>query len=165
MIWIVHNSIHGNGIRVAELLAECFPGFDVQITHHRDTPPELIADNPVELLIFGTAVRKFVVSWESQRWLRKVNKYLVKNNITIPYIAGFVTHMRDPHKLSGKFHQVQKLMIDARAFENIYPQVLTCQVEEIEGPLKPGVEQTVISTGKKIRQWMYEYDLLLESLI
>lgn len=163
-IWIVHNTIYGNGKLAAKTLAKIFNEHEVRITHNRDVSPKTIVESDLDLLIFGTAVRKFVVSWESKRWLKNVNKELKKEGKEIPFLASFVTHGRDLVHIYKPLSKLRKLLNDLEGFNHVYPILLTPQVQNLEGPFKAGEMEKFDKDGMRIFEWIKSLTVSAETI-
>ena len=157
-IVVVHNSIFGNGIIAAKEMTELFNPEEVEIYHNRDISPKELAQKDIDILIIGSAVRKFVLSWESQRWIRSFAKHLKANGKTIPFVLGYVTHMREFENIYKKFDIFSNLITSIENFDRIYPETITLQVEKIEGPFKPEAFNKLANLKVKIIEISKELD-------
>ncbi|MBN1837590.1 MAG: hypothetical protein JW820_17165, partial [Spirochaetales bacterium] len=103
-VYIVHDSQKGNGKQLAERLAAEFTahGAQVMVGHHSELTAERVAASPPDLLVVGTAVRKFVTSPPTKRWISRLAAELKRATARIPRAAVFFTHMMPDAMLEGR---------------------------------------------------------------
>ena len=154
-VWIVHNSKHGNGKLVAQKIAEALKA-EVKIGHIKEVSPKKIVEEEPDLLIIGAAVRVFRIWGASKKWIKKLNRELEKEKKTIKYGMCYITHMMSKEKTEGKAHDIIKIM--NRSIENVYPEWLSGQVKEIEGPLLEGISEEITKRSKDIEEWIEELE-------
>ena len=152
-VWIVHDSKHGNGKRIAEIFGNSFIDDEVKISHIKDIRPEIVVQDAPDVLIVGCAIRIFRLSG-SRKWLEKLQKYLEKTNQQINYGICFITHARNFNKISKHTEKFYQLLKEGKGISQVYPNYLTCQVEEIEGPFKLGVVEHAKNFSKSFQKWV-----------
>ncbi|MHA2099291.1 MAG: hypothetical protein ACW99A_11425 [Candidatus Kariarchaeaceae archaeon] len=153
-VCIIHDSKFGNGKKIAETFAKAFPNADVMIGHNKEISPKIIALNPPDLLIVGTAVRMFRISRGSKNWLKSLQKNMVKTRQRIKFGAGFVTHMRELDKISSRIEGFYRLLADTTVINQVYPKWFLGQVVDQEGPLKIGVLDNIKTGSAELINWM-----------
>ncbi|MFW9923136.1 MAG: hypothetical protein ACFFDW_07630 [Candidatus Thorarchaeota archaeon] len=152
-IWIIHDSVYGNGEKLAKTLGAAFEKkAEVNIAHNKKVTPEKVASDSPDVLIIGTAARKFKISGGSKKWLRKLNAILRKEKKTIKYGASFLTHVLPDNvaKFWGtRFHKLyQKLPVT-----KVYPEWISGRVEKPEGPFAAGEQEKFEKIGKELADW------------
>ncbi|MHA2090259.1 MAG: hypothetical protein ACW98K_05320 [Candidatus Kariarchaeaceae archaeon] len=150
--WIVHDSKFGNGELVAKILGGTIDG-NVTIGHNKEISPRSVIEASPDLLIIGNAVRMFRMSSSAKRWLKKLQTFMGKKNKTIKFGCCFVTHMRELDKIEKhviKFHDYFRNM---DCMENVFPEYILAQVQDIEGPLKEGVLKKISIMGNELVEW------------
>ena len=153
-VWIIHDSHYGNGEKLAQTLGAAFgKKTDVQIAHNKKvTPEQVVADAP-DVIIVGTAARKFQISGASKRWLRKLNKILVAENKTIKYGASFLTHAMP--KKNAKFwgERFHKKLANL-PIENMHSEWISGRVSDAKGPFMDGEQEKFEQIAKTLKDWM-----------
>jgi flavodoxin len=158
-VWIVHDSKHGNGKRIAEIFGKTFENDEVKISHIKHIKPkEVVKDSP-DVLVVGCAVRIFRISG-SRKWLNKLQQVLKKSSHKIDFGICFVTHARDLDKISKHTDKFYELLKEGNGITKIYPEYLLCQVEDIEGPFKPGVIENAVKFSNTFQKWINPDEVL-----
>jgi hypothetical protein len=131
---IVHDSLYGNGEKLALLLKDAFPAQgEVEVAHIRDVSPEGLAGEPPDLLVLGAAIRKFLGGAASRKWLSSLKAAL--GGRTIAYGAGFLTHGLPSSRIQGWARRYQKALQQSGVFSEVYTELLTAKVADVQGPL------------------------------
>ncbi|MHA1746254.1 MAG: hypothetical protein ACTSWW_09655, partial [Promethearchaeota archaeon] len=153
-IWIMHDTQHGNGKILAELLAKEFPSdYDVSVGDVKTTPATTVAQETPELLILGGAIRKFQGPKQTIKWLKTLSEELTKLNATIPYGAGTLTHMMPPDATHGYRKRFLKNVAQYPAITSWHGEFLSAQVKGIKGPLLEGEFEKAKQFIKDIMAW------------
>ncbi|MHA1561011.1 MAG: hypothetical protein ACTSPA_02700 [Promethearchaeota archaeon] len=138
-IWIMHDTQHGNGKILAELLAKELPtDYEVSVGDVKTTPAITVAQETPQLLILGGAIRKFQGPKKTNKWLKALSHELLISNATIPYGAGTLTHMMPPDATNGYRKRFLKNVSKSPAITSWYGECLSAQVKGIKGPLLEG---------------------------
>jgi menaquinone-dependent protoporphyrinogen IX oxidase len=156
-VWIVHNSKHGNGKLVAQKIAEALKPAEVKIEHIKKVSPEKIVEDEPDLIIVGAAVRVFRIWGATKKWIKKLNYELEKEKKTIKYGFCYITHMMSKEKTEGKALDIIRMMMNG-SIENVYPEWLSGQVKEIEGPLIEGIREEIAKRTSELEQWIDELE-------
>ena len=114
-------------------------------------PLKVVEEEPT-ILIIGTAVRMFMVSNASKKWIKNLTKELAVASRQIPYGAVFVTHILSKKRIEKKGNRFYELIESGNIVKTMHPEWLEAQVEGIEGPLKPGSIEHFTSESEKILQ-------------
>ena len=153
-IWIMHDTQHGNGKILAELLAKELPSnYDVSVGDVKTTPAIKVAQETPLLLILGGAIRKFQGPKRSNEWLKTLSHELTKTNATIPYGAGTLTHMMPLDATKGYRKRFLKNVSKSPAITYWYGECLSAQVKGIKGPLLDGEFEKTRQFIKDIVAW------------
>ena len=135
-IWIMHDTQHGNGKNLAELLAKELPSeYEVSIGDVKTTPAITVAQETPQLLILGGAIRKFQGPGDGTFAQQPRPPQFTKTNATIPYGAGTLTHMMPPDATKGYRKRFLKNVSKSPAITSWYGECLSAQVKGIKGPL------------------------------
>jgi menaquinone-dependent protoporphyrinogen IX oxidase len=154
-IWIIHDSNYGNGKRLAETLGKTLEKKGtVNISHRKDISPEKVAADSPDAIVFGTAVRKFVIGFGSKSWIRKFKSELKKTNKTVKYGICFITHAMPVKMIDNRGNRLISFVKKNELVENVFPEWLTGRVAKAEGPFRDGVLETIEQKGKEIINWM-----------
>ncbi|MHA1911946.1 MAG: flavodoxin domain-containing protein [Candidatus Kariarchaeaceae archaeon] len=156
-VWIVHNSKHGNGKLMAQKIAEALEPAEVKIGHIKKVSPKEVVEDEPDLIIIGAAVRVFRIWGKSKKWIKKLNNELEKEKKTIKYGFCYITHMMSKEKTEGKALDIVRLMMNS-SIEQVYPEWLSGQVKEIEGPLKEGITEEIVKKSGELMQWIDELE-------
>ncbi|MHA1511748.1 MAG: hypothetical protein ACTSRX_08515 [Promethearchaeota archaeon] len=153
-IWIMHDTQHGNGKNLAELLAKELPSeYEISIGDVKTTPAIKVAQETPQLLILGGAIRKFQGPKRSNEWLKTLSHELTKTNATIPYGAGTLTHMMPTDATKGYRKRFLKNVSKSPAITSWYGECLSAQVKGIKGPLLDGEFEKTRQFIKDIVAW------------
>ncbi|MGC9781356.1 MAG: hypothetical protein HZR80_19095 [Candidatus Heimdallarchaeota archaeon] len=154
-VWIVHDSQFGNGEKLAKTLGKILEkDMDVEISHNKNiTPAKVVADSP-DVIIVGSAVRAFMSSGASKKWIKKLHKELMKANKSIKCGATFLTHAMPFNMIEGKGHRLNKLLANNPAIDKVYSQFLSGQVIGQEGPFKDEVIPEIEKQAAEILKWI-----------
>jgi len=154
-IWILHNTTYGNGKKVAETLGKVFEkDMEVKIGHIKDVKPEEIVKDKPDAIVIGTFARTFLISGASKSWLRSLKSSLKESNQTIKYGASFMTHGLDKKIAKVWGARFNKMVARGNVIANVYPDWLSGQVADAEGPLKEGVIEELTKQATEIAKWM-----------
>ncbi len=154
---IVHDSKFGNGKFLAERMGEVFQDtMKVTISHVKEISPEEVLEKEPTILIIGTAVRMFILSWTSRRWVRKMKKVSKFSSHQISYGAVFVTHGLQKERVEGRANRFLKLFKSVPNIKIVHPFWLSGRVIEAEGPLEEGVESFFVEEAKKMLKQIVE---------
>jgi len=136
-VWIVHDSQLGNGEKLAKTLGKTFEkDMEVNIGHVKKiAPAKVVADSP-DLIIVGAAVRAFMTSQASKKWIRQLHKELQKANKTIKIGATFLTHVMKKDWINGRGVRLNNLLAKSPTVINIYSEYLSGKVVATEGPFE-----------------------------
>ena len=154
-VCIVHDSIKGNGKKLAEKLETEFKvlGADVRVGHRSEIPPETVTSNLPDLLIVGTAVRKFLLSPPTKRWISGLERELDSKNVQIPYVAVFLTHAMPDAMVRGRVERLQKRLSGVGQIGEVKSEWLSGQVQNIPGPFVDGVLEKAIQFADELFEW------------
>ena len=153
LVRIIHDSQYGNGKMLAESMGKVFEQkAEVKIAHIKDVTPKQVVEEEPTVLIIGTAVRMFMVSNASKKWIKNLIKELKDAGKQIPYGAVFVTHMLNKKRIEKKGNRFYELIKSGNIVKTMHPEWLEAQVEGIEGPLKPGSIERFTAESEKILQ-------------
>jgi len=132
----MHDTKHGNGKNLAELLAKEFPSeYEISIGDVKTTPAIKVAQDTPQLLILGGAIRKFQGPKKPIQWLKTLSHELSISNATIPYGAGTLTHMMPPDATNGYRKRFLKNISKSPAINSWNGECLSVQVKGIKGPI------------------------------
>ncbi len=153
---IVHDSIEGNGRKLAETLQHQFEqnGATVTVDHVSNIDPESIAEYSPDLVVVGAAVRAFHVSSNSRKWIRDLAKKSKSSKTEIPFGAVFLTHAMPNMMCKGYGGRLRNLMERMSAAKRVYPQWLSGRVLGQKGPLEDSAESNFLSHASDILGWM-----------
>lgn len=124
------------------------------LVYIKNTAPEMVANDSPDVLIVGTAVRIFMISPVSKKWLRKLKGQLNKNKKSIKYGISFVTHVLDFDKIKNKGNRFNESLKKGNVIANVYPEWIDGQVKTAEGPFKEGVIERIEKECKEISKWI-----------
>jgi len=153
-IWIMHDTQHGNGKILAEMLAKELPSdYDVSMGDVKTTPAITVAQETPQLLILGGAIRKFQGPKKSNQWLKTLSHELSITNATIPYGAGTLTHMMPSDATDGYRKRFLKNVAKSPAITSWYGECLSAQVKGIKGPILDSQFEKIKLFIKDIVAW------------
>jgi menaquinone-dependent protoporphyrinogen IX oxidase len=140
-VCIIHDSQKGNGRKLAEILASEFESRGAQVTvgHRTEITPEQLSASLPDLLVVGAAVRKFVTSPPTKRWINRLGKELKKNNGKISHAAVFLTHMMPAEMVEGRVRRLKESLSQVKGIGEVSSEWLSGQVKNIPGPFVDGV--------------------------
>jgi len=155
-IWILHDSHYGNGEKLAEQLADIFKkmAFEVKIGNVKSVKPAQVAKEAPEGLVVGAALRMFMASPASKRWLRKFNREQKKRQQAVNFGCCFLTHVlkRERCTLQGK--RLVKALQKTTTIKKVFPEWLSGRVETAEGPLTKETIKSIQEFGERILSWI-----------
>ncbi|NHK30592.1 MAG: hypothetical protein FK730_04530 [Asgard group archaeon] len=152
-VWIIHNSKHGNGKKVAETIGKDFEKkMDVNISHVKDVTPKQLVDDLPDILVVGTQVMAFMTNSKSKGFIRGLKGQLKKANKTIKYGISFLTHAMPTNGVSFQGKRFNKIL--GKTVTNVYPEWLSGRVASAEGPLMDGVIEEIQNKCKDILTWI-----------
>ena len=154
-IHIVHDSQKGNGKIMAETLASEFEsrGAQVLVGHRTELTPEQVAKSPPDLLIVGAAVRAFVTSPPTKRWIARLVSELGKGNAQITHAAVFLTHVMPDQMVEGRAVRLRRSLSRAPEIGEVYEGWLSGQVKEIPGPFIDGTLDRAVTFASDLFEW------------
>ncbi|MHA2399458.1 MAG: hypothetical protein ACXADU_11295 [Promethearchaeota archaeon] len=127
---------YGNGKLLAEALKEELSNEnDVNIDDVKDVSPKEIAEDVPDVIILGGAIRMFRGAPKSKKWLKKLNKILVKSGHKIQFGTGFLTHSMPTNKVQGYANRYRNKIEKASMVESGYSEMLTARVKNSKGPI------------------------------
>jgi len=151
---IVHDSHAGNGERLAEVMKEAFvqAGAEVDVgrvelqadssqTAGHVVSPDTVAARPPDLLLVGAAIRKFVTSPPSKRWIKQLSRELSRRGTGITHAAVFLTHGLPLNWARKWGERFRRHLSRVHGIKDVYPQWLSGRVVEVSGPLADGSEE------------------------
>lgn len=154
-VWILTESRFGNGKHLAETLKKEFPeGYNINIGDVKELTPEKIVEDKPDILIQGGAIRMFRGGPKSKKFLKKLNKALEKKNHRIQYGTGFLTHGLPTDKIQGFAKRYLKKIKKVSMIERTYPNLLTAQVKEQEGPILEEEMEKAKKYAQEFIQWI-----------
>ena len=139
-VWIVHDSQLGNGEKLAKTLGKTFEkDMEVNIGHVKKIDPaKVVADSP-DIVVVGAAVRAFMTSFASKKWIRQLHKELQKANKAIKFGVTFLTHVMKEEWIQGRGKRLNKLLRKSPTIVNTYSECLYGKVVAPEGPFEDNV--------------------------
>ncbi|MBT3273937.1 MAG: hypothetical protein HN368_12345 [Spirochaetales bacterium] len=155
-IFIIHDSLKGNGQELAErlgsLLTAC--GAQVEVGHRKElTPKQVVAKSP-DLLIVGAAVRAFVTSPPIKRWITRLQAELRSQNRKIPCAAVFLTHVMPDPMVGNRVGRLKQSLMDVEGIGEVYSEWLSGQVKDIPGPFIDGVPEKAEVFANGLFEWV-----------
>ena len=154
-VCIVHDSQKGNGKQMAEKLGSELEslGAEVKIGHRIEISPETVASDPPDLLIIGTAVRRFLMSPPTKKWIAQLAEKLENRSAKISHTALFLTHMMPDAMVEGRVGRLFDILSEVAGIEEVYPDWLSGQVKNITGPFIDGTMEKVAPFAAKLAEW------------
>lgn len=150
----MHDTQHGNGKILAELMAKEFPSdYDISVGDVKTTPAITVAQETPQLLILGGAIRKFQGPKKTNQWLKTLSHELTIANATIPYGAGTLTHMMPSNATEGYRKRFIKNVSKSPTITSWYGECLSTQVKGIKGPILKGGFEKAKQFIKDIVTW------------
>lgn len=139
-VWIVHDSNLGNGEILAKTLGKTFEkDMEVSIGHVKKIDPaKVVADSP-DIVVVGAAVRAFMTSFSSKKWIRKLHKELQKANKSVKIGATFLTHAMPKKMVEGRGKRLNNLLAKSPNVATVYSEFLDGRVVATEGPFEDHV--------------------------
>ncbi len=154
-VWIMYDTVHGNGKILAEILRDNFlQDYTINLGDIKEIDVTTVVETEPDVLIVGGAIRMFRGATKSKKWLKSLDEALEKKGHTISYVMGFITHALETEKAQGWVKRYQKKFHNAKMFEKIYPEMLTARVETIEGPLFEDEIQKSKEFMKSFQEWI-----------
>ena len=155
-VCITHDSQRGNGKEMAEKLASEFEsrGAQVLVGHRTELDPKIVAENPPDLLIVGSAVRKFVTSPPTKRWISRLAAELKGHETKISHAAVFLTHAMPDPMVEGRVGRLQQSLSRAEGIGDVYPEWLSGQVKAIPGPFVDGTPEKAVAFATDLFDWV-----------
>lgn len=154
-VHIVHDSQMGNGKQIAERLAAELTarGAQVVVGRQSELTAESVAASPPDLLVVGTAVRRFMTSPQTKTWLSRLAAELKRRGTKIPRTAVFFTHLMPDALIKGKVRRLQRLLSQAVGIDEVYAQWLSGRVKAMPGPLVDGVLEQAAAFAARLHDW------------
>jgi hypothetical protein len=139
-IWIIHDSNYGNGKKLAETMGKVLEKKgNVAISHRKDISPDKVAADSPDAIIFGTAVRYFIIGFGPKRWFRKLKTELKRTNKTIKYGVCFITHAMPIKSVDNRGNRLINFLRKEELIENVFPEWLSGRVVDAKGPFEDDV--------------------------
>ena len=153
-VLIVHETKFGNGLKLAETIKKSI-GKDAEVTvsHVKDIAPEKVANNPPDMLIAVIAVRMFMLSNVIKRWLRAVKAKLKKQSKTIKSSVVVLTHVMKVDIVNSWGKRALKLFRRGNELVDVYPEWISGQVADAEGPFVDGKLEEIDKKTKILLEW------------
>ena len=155
-ICIVHDSELGNGERLSSAMRDRLQsaGHTVTVGHERTlSASHTVASSP-DLLIVGSAVRKFSLSPVTKRWIDDLRRELSSLPAEArPRAAIFITHGLKPTTTDRKGQRLLKRLRSAVGPDHVYPNWISARVSGQEGPFRDGVEAAVMEEIDAVVDW------------
>ncbi len=154
-IWILHDSIYGNGERLARILANRLSKkYCVMLGYICNIAPEsMVAENP-GMIIFGSAIRFGGHTVNMKRWFRRYITLMRQLNRKLPYTFLYFTHVKPTSRVRKHGLNALKTLKKSGIMENIFAECVPAQVYSIEGPLCQGVEDKFIRIADMLDSWL-----------
>lgn len=148
MICIVHDSELGNGERLANSIRERLnaDGHTAVVGHERTLTPKQVIESRPDLIILGSAVRKFSLSPVTKRWIDELAAALTSRpaGLEIPRAAIFITHALKTETTDRKGTRLRTRLARVLGEERVYPGWISARVAGPEGPFHEGVEEAMM---------------------
>lgn len=155
-VCIVHDSELGNGERLSNAIRDRLQaaGHTVTVGHERTlSASHAIASSP-DLLIVGSAVRKFFLSPVTKRWVDDLRRELSSlPREKHPRAAVFITHGLKTSTTDRKGQRLLKRLRGAVGADQVYPTWISARVSGAEGPFHDGVESAVMKEIDAVMEW------------
>ena len=137
---IVHDSKLGNGSQIAEAMQRTIEaaGHEVSLGHVNELDPSTAAAEKPDLVIVGAAVRAFMVSPATKKWLRGLKRALKQADHTVDAGAVFLTHGLPKNTADRWGTRLRRRMEKVHSIRSVYPDWLSGRVVGQEGPLEEG---------------------------
>jgi menaquinone-dependent protoporphyrinogen IX oxidase len=154
-IWIMHDSVYGNGKRVAERLANKLGQIgnvtigDVKVI----TPDQVAKENP-DGIIFGSAIRAFQNSINLKKWFKIYSQMAKNENKIASFSAVFVTHASSKNFMTKLGDNALKTLQKSMIFRKVYPEWFSVQVIGQKGPLEAGELEKFDEIGPRLVRWI-----------
>jgi menaquinone-dependent protoporphyrinogen IX oxidase len=154
-VCIIHDSQKGNGRKMAEALASEFEskGAQVVVGHRAELSPKQVAASPPDLLVVGAAVRAFVTSPPTKRWITRLGAELKKQNAKIPRAAVFLTHVMPDEMVEGRVGRLKKSLSRVPGIGEVYSEWLSGQVKNMPGPFIDGALEKAATFAAALSEW------------
>lgn len=154
-VTIVHDSELGNGERLAEAMRERLQaaGHTVVVGHERTMTPEQTLRAQPDLIILGTAVRKFSLSPVTKRWVDGFSAAIAAGGPS-PRAAIFVTHALKREGTERKGKRIRDRLVAALSEDQVYPGWISARVIGTDGPFQQGVEVDVMREIDAVLAWV-----------
>ena len=90
-------------------------------------PAKVVADSP-DIVVVGAAVRAFMTSFTSKKWIRRLHKELKKANKTVKVGATFLTHVMPEKMVAGRGNRLNKFFAKSPNVTTVYSEYLDGKV-------------------------------------
>lgn len=155
-ITVVHDSQQGNGAHLADIMKYEFEqaGHEVQVGHVSELDPETVAGTGPDLVVIGMAIRKFVASPPTKRWVRSLDRALRGRGASVGHAALFMTHGLPIHVAKRWAERFQRRLSRQRSLEKLYPEWFSGRVTAPTGHLEDGTEQRCREHARALMAWV-----------
>ncbi len=153
-IAIVHDSERGNGERLVNQIRDRLAGagHTVRVGHERTLrAAEVFRDSP-DLIIVGSAVRKFSLSPVTKAWIGELGAELRSSNAH-PRAAVFVTHALTTEATNRKGERIRSRLVDVLGADRVAAGWISARVKGPDGPFHEGVEEAVFRQIDDVVAW------------
>lgn len=151
----MHDSVYGNGKRVAERLAEKLSQISsVFIGDVKNLTPDQVAKENPDGIIFGSAIRAFQNSINLKKWFKTYCKIVKRDNKIADFSAVFVTHASSINFMGKLGDNAVKTLQQSMIFRKVYPEWFSVQVIGQQGPLASGELEKFDEISSRLAQWI-----------
>ena len=152
-VWILHDSVDGNGEKLAETLGATLTKTKVKIAHISNvTPEEVIGDKPDGLFV-GTTLRKFQLNSASKKWLKDLKVVMDKEDFILEFGVSFLIHAM-PRFFAKFWGDGFDNHFNRIRFISTYPEWISGRIQKEGGTFFEGELEKVKKIGKDIDKWM-----------
>jgi len=153
-IWIVNESQLGNGQKLSESLQKGIgKNAEVNVSHIDNVSVDKVVNDTPDMLIVVIAVRMFMLSNKMKKWLRALKGKLKKENKTIKSSVVYVTHVLKVDTVNFWGKRILKKLQKGDAFTKVYPEWISAQVADAEGPFIDGKIEELEKNVTDILKW------------
>jgi hypothetical protein len=154
-ICIVHDSELGNGERLANAIRERLnsAGHTATVGHERTlTAGQALATRP-DLLIVGSAIRRFMLSPVTKRWIGKLTSVLPEDSAERPRAVLFMTHAMSSSTAERWATRLRGRIARVLGEERVFDGWLSARVTGVQGPFEDGAEASVMEQIDAVVRW------------
>lgn len=153
-LWILHDTVLGNGKKLSEEFAHEFTNWDINIGHVNKTDPKIILNDNPDLLIVGAAVRAFSISPNTKKWIKNLQAAGVNHANKLKFGAVFLTHSINKAKIGRKGERLKKRLADTGIIDRVYEHWISGRVIGQTYGFHDGVVEDVKKIAHEIQEWM-----------